>query len=219
MKTKIKKHDNKNKSNDSYEKILSSAEELFIERGFDGVSINDVAVHAGVAKALVFYYFKNKQILFDTVLEDYYKAQSLALMSAISAKGDIRTIIHNGVDAYLDFVERNPGYPKLIQREVCSGSKSLEKIAAYMTPLYAWGTNAFGEFLPDSGPASKQHFFTSFFGMAINYYTYSPILGSIFNTDPMGKEALAERRQHIHLIVDSMLDGYITENNQAPGQE
>ena len=32
------------------ERIFKSAEELFIERGFDGVSINDVAVRAEVAK-------------------------------------------------------------------------------------------------------------------------------------------------------------------------
>ena len=44
------------------ERILKAAEELFIERGFDGVSVNDVAVRAGFAKGLVFYYFNNKYI-------------------------------------------------------------------------------------------------------------------------------------------------------------
>ena len=49
---------------DAREKIFRAAEELFIERGHDGVSVNDIAEKAGVAKALVFYYFESKKNLF-----------------------------------------------------------------------------------------------------------------------------------------------------------
>jgi AcrR family transcriptional regulator len=44
----------------SKEKLLSSAEQLFAERGFNGVSVRDVAAGAGVNSALVAYYFGNK---------------------------------------------------------------------------------------------------------------------------------------------------------------
>lgn len=44
----------------SRQKLLASAEKLFAERGFNGVSVRDVAGAAGVNSALVAYYFGNK---------------------------------------------------------------------------------------------------------------------------------------------------------------
>ena len=42
-------------------RILEAADKLFSQIGFDGVSVNDVAVEARVNKASVFYHFGNKE--------------------------------------------------------------------------------------------------------------------------------------------------------------
>lgn len=186
------------------ERILKAAEELFIERGFDGVSVNDVAVRAGFAKGLVFYYFNSKKELFDTVLDSYYKAQAVALMDAFITGGAVRERLHSGLDAYMDFIERNPGYPRLIQREICSGSRNLDKVMQHMEPLHRWGTALLGG--KPAGPMSARHFFVSFFGMVINYYTYSNVLGRLWGSDPMDTRALRERREHIHFVLDAVLN-------------
>jgi len=55
------------KSNSSREKLISSAEALFAERGFDGVSVRDIAKMAGVNSALIRYYFKGKEGLLSEV--------------------------------------------------------------------------------------------------------------------------------------------------------
>jgi len=188
------------------EKILKAAEELFIERGFDGVSVNDVAVRAGFAKGLVFYYFNNKKELFDTVLDAYYKAQAQALTEAFRAGGGIRERLHSGLDAYMDFIEKNPGYPRLIQREICSGAGNLDKVVQHMEPMHRWGTALLGGKPAEEGPMSARQFFVSFFGMVINYYTYSNVLGRLWGDDPMEAKALHERRRHIHFILDAVLD-------------
>jgi len=49
------------------QKLLSSAERLFAERGYTGVSVRDVAGMAGVNSALVAYYFGNKRGLLSAV--------------------------------------------------------------------------------------------------------------------------------------------------------
>jgi AcrR family transcriptional regulator len=54
-------------SDSSREKLLSSAEALFAERGFDGVSVRDIANAAGVNSALVGYYFRGKEGLLSEV--------------------------------------------------------------------------------------------------------------------------------------------------------
>jgi AcrR family transcriptional regulator len=55
------------KADSTREKLISSAEALFAERGFDGVSVRDIANAAGVNSALVGYYFRGKEGLFSEV--------------------------------------------------------------------------------------------------------------------------------------------------------
>src|SRR5258708_20840717 len=49
--------------------ILQSAEELFLTRGFDGTSMDEVAVHAGVSKQTVYNQFPNKAALFVQIIK------------------------------------------------------------------------------------------------------------------------------------------------------
>jgi len=50
---------------ESKERILSAAELVFSEKGFDGARVDEIARRAGVNKALIYYYFKGK----DEILE------------------------------------------------------------------------------------------------------------------------------------------------------
>jgi len=61
---------------DSKEKLLVSAEQLFAERGFDGVSVRDITNAAGVNSALLGYYFGGKQGL----LSEVYKRHCTPLI-------------------------------------------------------------------------------------------------------------------------------------------
>lgn len=53
---------------DTVERILATAEAMFAEHGFDAVSINAIAVQAGVSKANVFHHFSSKNELYVAVL-------------------------------------------------------------------------------------------------------------------------------------------------------
>lgn len=55
-------------SSDAPERILTAAETLFAEHGFDAVSINVIAKRAGVSKANVFHHFNSKDELYIAVL-------------------------------------------------------------------------------------------------------------------------------------------------------
>jgi AcrR family transcriptional regulator len=58
-------------------KILTVAEKLFAESGFDGTRVDDIADKAGVNKALIYYYFKSKDdildALFTSAIQDVIK--------------------------------------------------------------------------------------------------------------------------------------------------
>jgi len=51
------------------EKIFEAATEVFTERGMDGARMQDIADHAGINKALLHYYYRTKDHLFNAVFE------------------------------------------------------------------------------------------------------------------------------------------------------
>ncbi len=50
--------------------LVASALELFVEKGYAGTRLDDVAAHAGVSKGTLYLYFENKEDLFKAVVRD-----------------------------------------------------------------------------------------------------------------------------------------------------
>jgi len=188
--------------------ILTAADALFAERGFDGVSMRDVAERAGVKKALVFYHHQNKERLFDQVLERYYAAHAQALRSAFQVEGSPQDRFHHVIDRYLDFIEANQRYAKLVQREVCGAHP--QRVQRGLEPLMSWVESALSEVAPSQGPLAARHLFVTLSGAVINYFTYAAALSPAWGSDPLSEHAIRERRAHLHWLVDCLLTGLQT---------
>lgn len=199
---------------DTAQRILEAADELLCEVGFDGASVRDVAERAGVNKASVFYHFNSKEELFERVLEGYYRAHMEALASAFAGEEPVRERLHRMIDAYLDFIGENRRYPRLVQQQV-AGIDTRSLVARNLKQLFDWTRRALEEVVPKEGPLSARHFYVTFSGIVINYYTYTPVLGDAWGeVDPMSPAALAERRAHVHWMVDVVL-GALLESSGA----
>jgi AcrR family transcriptional regulator len=70
--------------------ILSRAEQLFSESGYEGVSIRDIARACGVSNAAIYYYFANKQELYVQVLLAALTRMTASLTAAAQAPGTCR---------------------------------------------------------------------------------------------------------------------------------
>ena len=186
--------------------ILASAETLFGERGYDGVSVRDVADAAGVKKAAVFYYFEGKEDLLERVLERYYTAHREALTSAFEAKGPLRARLHGVIDAYLGFMAENHAYARLVQGLMAQGPAWHGHLQRKLEPLLRWTEEALAEVAPDRGPLAARHFFLTLSGAVINTFTYAPVLAPMWGSDPMSADGLAERREHLHFVTDALMD-------------
>lgn len=197
--------------------ILQAADELFGERGYDGVSIRDVTERAGVTKALVFYYFRSKEALFQRVLERYYEAHRAALEGSAASGLPPRERLHGVVDAYLDFIAGNLRYPRLVQREVASRSAHLGLVQQGLAPLLLWTEHTLSQLAPATGPLAARHFFVTFSGAVINFFTYGPALAPLWSADPLSDAGIAERRAHLHWLVDTVIDRLIADGGGGPG--
>ena len=73
------------RSLDTRAAILAAAEEVFAKAGLDGARIDAIAAAAGVNKALLYYYFKSKDGLYEAVIDDQFREfnrQALAVLEA-----------------------------------------------------------------------------------------------------------------------------------------
>ena len=203
---KPKRRERDDSRRDTAKRIWEAADELFCDRGYEGVSVSDIATRAGVNKALVFYHFQSKEGLFEQVVSRYYDAHRMALASAFESGGTVGERLHRLVDAYLDFMNQNRRYAALVQQEVAD-RETHPLIARHLRPLFDWFEQALAEVTTSEGPLAARHFFVTFSGITINYFTYAPLLSAVWGRDPLCEEALAERRAHVHWLVDTLLAG------------
>jgi len=185
--------------------ILAAADELFGDGGYDAVSVRDVAERAGVNKALVFYYFGSKEELFAQVLTRYYEAHRGALEAAFDGGGTLVDRMRRLIDSYFDFMSDNRRFARLVQQQIAGPGTHLELIRENLTELERWTERALADVTPKEGPLAARHFFVTFSAATINYFTYAPALTSVWGGDPLADEALAERRAHLHWLIDAVV--------------
>lgn len=69
------------------EAILEAARSVFLENGFDGARMSEIAARAGVAEGTVYLYFKNKNALLEAVVEQFYAALTEGAEKGVARAG------------------------------------------------------------------------------------------------------------------------------------
>lgn len=193
--------------------ILHAADELLAERGPDQVSMRDIAERAGVNKALIFYYFGSRTQLFEKVLERYYKSHAKALGTAFAGGGTVHDRVRRAIDAYLDFMDSNHLFARLVMQEVAhQDDGQLPQIRANLQQLFELLKNEFQDVLPKEGPLSAKHFFVTLSACVINYYTYAKVLRGVWSADPTSPDMLKERRQHVQWLAETITTRLLQES-------
>lgn len=189
------------------QQILEAAEAVLTEQGYEGLTAKAVAKRAGVNKALVFYYWGSTAELFDRVLERYYARHRQALEEAFSAEGSLDERIHHIIDTYLDHMETNRSYVRLVQQQVAGRGPHLPTVQRHLTAIMQRSMQLLTAIAPQEGPASARHLHLSLSAMVVNYFTYAPALGEAWGPDdPLSPAELSERRAHVHWVADAWLD-------------
>ncbi|MCP5094241.1 MAG: TetR/AcrR family transcriptional regulator, partial [Chloroflexi bacterium] len=95
--------------------ILDSAQELFIQKGFAGTSMSDIARHSGVTQSMIHHYFGSKQGLWDDVKKMSYDAYLSSQQQLLdSDDGDITTFIQQSIESRFHYFQQNPQVAKLL---------------------------------------------------------------------------------------------------------
>jgi len=94
--------------------IRNAAREVFISRGFEGARMQEIADHAGINKALLHYYFRSKEKLFDAVFSEVAADLFPAVKQVIEADLEIKEKITFFIKLYLKTLHENPFIPAFV---------------------------------------------------------------------------------------------------------
>lgn len=100
------------------EKILAAARKVFTTKGMAGARMQDIADEAGINKALLHYYFRDKDKLFETVFLDEAQRFFPKINTIFSSDAPLFEKIENFVNEYVDEMLENPYLPWFVMNEL-----------------------------------------------------------------------------------------------------
>ena len=188
------------------EAILAAAEALFGDVGFDATSTREIAEKSGLTKALIHYHFESKDELLSAVLDRHYDRLAQVLVVATADAPSLEDRLRRVIDAYVDFLATNSHFAKIVQREIASG-KHVQKVWERTLPVFQLMTEwVRGQFpATQSGPLAAEQLLLSFYGMVVTYFVFPQVIEKSLGTDPLGPGPIAERKAHLHRMLDILL--------------
>ena len=107
-----------NPNSTTEERILEAAKKVFHCKGYDGARMQEIADEAGINKALLHYYFRTKENLFDAVFRSAFGEIFSKLFTTIESEVPLDEKITNLVGAYIGFLQKNSYIPGFILAEM-----------------------------------------------------------------------------------------------------
>jgi len=125
-----------NKNDKSTEqKILEAAKQVFMEKGIDGARMQDIADKAGINKALLHYYFRSKEKLFEMIFMEEARKFMPKVTSIMVSELTLFEKVEKFVGEYIDTLLQNPLLPIFILNEINRNPKeAIKKIFGNQRP-------------------------------------------------------------------------------------
>ena len=190
--------------------ILAAAEQEFLTKGYDGARTTSIAQAAGVTHAMLHYYFRTKEQLFERIVDEKFATMS---HSMVAIMGDpslpIVERIKGGIAAHFDFIAANPLLPRFVINEIVSRPERYEvlyKRAGFVVNSVYNGLQAEVDRAAERGEIERVDVKMLFISiMSLNIFTFvaypfmEPIMGELMADR---ERFLAERKaENIETIL------------------
>jgi AcrR family transcriptional regulator len=103
---------------DTESQILDAAKKIFVQKGFAGARMQEIADEANINKAMLHYYFRNKESLFERILENAIDAVFPKLVESLMTEGTVIQKLERLVNSYIDVILENSYLPMFLLHEI-----------------------------------------------------------------------------------------------------
>lgn len=122
------------------EKIFEAATDVFVEKGLDGARMQDIATHAGINKALLHYYYRTKDQLFNAVFEMIAKQILRKFSPVLDENLTLEEKIRFFYKEHIAFLQANPRLPGFLLNEVNRNPERIKKLLKNVDFEIIWQT-------------------------------------------------------------------------------
>jgi AcrR family transcriptional regulator len=182
------------------EKIKEAARKLFTQKGFAATRTRDIAEEAGINLALLNYYFRSKQKLFDLVMMENFR-KFLDGMKVNFQQEDLSMgeRVEKIVEAYVDFLTEFPDLPLFILNEIRGNhSKIAAKVHKEVGPMRS-------KLFQELATANKEgksalapfHFVANLVGLTVFPFVGRPLLQRVTGTTDEQFDAFMQERKEL----------------------
>lgn len=197
---------------DTEVQILSTARQHFVVHGFAGARMQAIADEAGINKALLHYYFKSKQVLYDRIVDEVMDTVFPRVVQVIESSTDFWSTVDNLVDMYIGLLLKHPEIPVFIMAELShQRDKFINKLKTRGTSLSAIAVfiARMSEAIEkgEVRPVSPQQFILSFMGMLVFPFMAKPVFQTMMHMEEDGfQQLMLERRTFIMVFLRNALE-------------
>jgi AcrR family transcriptional regulator len=198
------------KKDTTEEKILEAAKTVFVSKGMEGARMQEIADEAGINKALLHYYFRSKERLFEAIFSEIIKFAFPKLTKIIVSEESIISKIEQVIDAYIELLIKHPFIPGFIMKELNRDPSGLFKL------IVKFGLNP--QFIVDHIQAAMdrgeiiqmkpQHLAVNIVSMCVFPFAARPILSFVIFKDNQ-KELEAFYAERADVIKKFVIDAIV----------
>jgi TetR/AcrR family transcriptional regulator len=173
----------------------------FASEGVAGARTDAIARAAGVNKALLYYYFKDKEALYGAVVDSIFEGLRDRLVAVLDSDLPPREKLATYVGAHFDYIASSPHFPRVVQQEMMRAGRKksphLKRVAqVYFVPVFARLSELFrhGMESGDFRKVNTRGFIVCMVGSILHYFNTVPFAAAFGDRDPLSREAIAAQR-------------------------
>ncbi|HET6567907.1 MAG TPA: TetR/AcrR family transcriptional regulator [Rhodothermales bacterium] len=187
--------------NDTQRKILDAAQSVFVRSGFHGARMEEIAREAGINKALLHYYFRTKEHLFQMIFASVARRMFPRLSGILNGEDEIEEKVEQVMATYMDFLERHPNLPGFVINEMNRREERLQQFVGSLGPLRLDRLTAQIEARVAAGtmrPVTTEMFMVNLVSLCLFPFIARPMLGAILGLkDERFDEFIEQRKREL----------------------
>lgn len=202
------------------QRIFDAAREVFVQKGMDGAKMQEIADRAGINKALLHYYYRSKEKLYEAVARAVLHRAIPVMRELIESDLPLEQKIIGFTDKYIDLVGRNPFVPLFIISEM---NKHPDRFIDNLLPKALPHPQVFFQQVESAAaegrirPVSPRHLLVHIVSMCIFPFIAKPMLRLVMDMSPAEMNTfLAERKTQIQEFIFAALRPLPTAEDAQP---
>lgn len=197
---------------DKEKSIIDAATKLFLDKGYAATSTTEIAREVGCNQALVHYYFRTKERLFEAVFAEKFQEFVKGILEINEVDLGFEEKLRLRIESHFDMLYNNPKLPMLIAYELNTNPARLEAMKNKLGDLPKIVFASFQEELENEialgniRPISIIDLIYSMLALNISIFLIGPIMKSFvgLSDDTYEKLVIHRRKENVDLLINSL---------------